>query len=84
MAKRPKKTASEHKEERPVAVSLAWVDKLPIPDRPRLAYYGGIAALAAFGFIEFPIAAVITVGHVLAHQHHNKAFAELGEALEQA
>jgi hypothetical protein len=87
MTAQPKKTAPGEKiraRERPAAISLSWLDRLPIPEPERLAYYGGMAALAVFGLLEFPVAAVITAGHMLAHQRTNRALAELGEALEEA
>jgi hypothetical protein len=53
--------------------------RLPPPDR--LAFYGGIAALAAFGIVDWPVALVIGIGHMLADDHHHKCLAEFGEAL---
>jgi hypothetical protein len=81
MTAQPRKSSKPR--EREAAVSLSWVDKLPIPDRDQIAFYGGVAALAAFGFLEFPVAAVVAVGHMLTHQRTNQALTELGEALEQ-
>jgi hypothetical protein len=52
------------------------------PDR--LAFYGGIAALALFGIMEWPVALVIGVGHLLADDHHHKLLADFGEALGEA
>ena len=49
-----------------------------------LAYYGGLAALAAFELIDWPVAVVIAAGHLLASNHHNKLLEELGEAIEEA
>ena len=56
--------------------------RLPAPDR--LAFYGGIVALAAFGIVDWPVALVIGVGHLLADDHHHKVLAEFGQALAEA
>ncbi|HKS44679.1 MAG TPA: hypothetical protein VJT49_06105 [Amycolatopsis sp.] len=55
-----------------------------VPPPERLAFYAGLGALAAFGFIEWPVAVVVVAGHVLADQHWSRAVAGLGEALEEA
>jgi len=47
-----------------------------------LAYFGGLAALAALDLIEWPVALVIAAGHFLASNHHNRILEELGEAME--
>ncbi len=55
-----------------------------LPEPERLAYYGGIAALAAFGILEWPVAVVLGIGHLLAEDHHHKVLCEFGEALSEA
>lgn len=55
-----------------------------LPEPKRLAYYGGLAALAACGILEWPVAVVLSVGHLLAEDHHHKVLAEFGEALAEA
>jgi hypothetical protein len=69
-----------------VAVKLPLVGEARIPRlRPeRVAYYGTLAVLAAAEIIEWPIALVLGVGHVLADNHHSKLAEEIGEALEEA
>jgi hypothetical protein len=66
------------------AVNLPVVGQFEIPRPEQLAYYGGLAALAAFELIDWPVALVIAAGHVLASNHHNKLLEELGEAIEEA
>ncbi len=56
--------------------------RVPAPDR--LAFYGGIAALGLFGIVDWPVALVIGVGHLLADDHHHKLLADFGEALGEA
>jgi hypothetical protein len=65
-------------------VNLPVVGHLEIPRPEQLAYYGGLAALAAFELIDWPVALVIVAGHILASNHHNQILEELGEAMEEA
>jgi len=65
------------------AVSLPLLGKTEIPRPEQLAYYGGLAALAALELIDWPVAVVIAAGHLLASNHHNKLLEELGEAIEE-
>jgi hypothetical protein len=66
------------------AINLPVVGQLGIPRPEQLAYYGGLAALAAFELIDWPVALVIATGHMLASNHRNQILEELGEALEEA
>ena len=66
------------------AVNLPVVGHVNIPRPEQLAFYGGLAALAAVQIIDWPVALAITAGHLLASQHHNRVLEELGEALEDA
>ncbi|WP_343710176.1 hypothetical protein [Mycobacterium sp.] len=65
------------------AVNLPVVGQLQVPPPEQLAYYGGLAALAVFELIDWPVALVIAAGHILASNHHNRLLAELGEAIEE-
>jgi hypothetical protein len=66
------------------SVTLPVVGEVPVPPPERLAYYTGIGVLAAIGLIEWPVAAVIGVGHVLADQHWSRTLSGVGTALEDA
>jgi hypothetical protein len=66
------------------AISLPVIGQFEIPRPEQLAYYAGLAALAAFELIDWPVAVVIAAGHLLASNHHNKLLEELGEAMEEA
>ena len=48
----------------------------------RLAWYGGLALMAALEIIDWPIAIVIAVGHEIAHRARTKALRELAEGVE--
>ena len=64
-------------------VNVPVVGQMEIPRPEQLAYYGGLAALAAFELIDWPVAVVIAAGHLLASNHHNRILEELGEAIEE-
>ena len=64
-------------------VNLPIVGRVEIPRPDQLAYYGGLAALAAFELIDWPVALVIAAGHIMASSHHNRLLEELGEAMEE-
>jgi hypothetical protein len=64
-------------------VNLPIVGRVEIPRPDQLAYYGGLAALAAFELIDWPVAVVIAAGHIMASSHHNRLLEELGEAMEE-
>ena len=57
---------------------------LRIPSPEHLALYGGIVALGLFGVVDWPVALAIGIGHLLADDHHHKALARFGSALEEA
>jgi hypothetical protein len=65
-------------------VDVPLVGRVEVPRPEQLAYYGGLAALAVFELIDWPIAVVIAAGHLLANNHHNRVLEELGEAMEDA
>ena len=65
-------------------VNLPVVGQMEIPRPEQLAYFGGLAALAALELIDWPVALVIAAGHLLASNHHNRILEELGEAMEEA
>jgi hypothetical protein len=55
-----------------------------LPEPERLAYYGGLAALAVFGILDWPVAIALGIGHVLAAQRHHQFLQDFGEALAEA
>jgi hypothetical protein len=55
-----------------------------LPCRDQLVFFGGLGILAVVGVIEWPVAAVVGAGHLLAAKRNNRALREVGEALEQA
>ncbi|BBZ49719.1 hypothetical protein H7H82_01515 [Mycobacterium heidelbergense] len=65
-------------------VNVPVIGQMEIPRPEQLAYYGGLAALAALELIDWPVALVIAAGHLLASNHHNRLLEELGDAMEEA
>jgi len=55
---------------------------LELPPVDKLAYYAGLAGAAAFGLIEWPIALVAGLGHLLSDDRRNRTLRALGEALD--
>jgi hypothetical protein len=53
---------------------------LPPPDK--LAFYAGLVAAATLGVVDWPIALVTAVGHLLSDDQHNRTLHALGEALD--
>jgi hypothetical protein len=66
-----------------VRVELPVVGEMRLPPGDTLAWLGGLAALAVVGVLDWPVAAVIGAGHVLAHQNHLRLLKDFGEGLEQ-
>jgi hypothetical protein len=64
-------------------VNVPVLGQLEVPRPEQLAYFGGLAALAAFELIDWPVAVVIAAGHFLASNHRNRLLEELGEAMEE-
>jgi hypothetical protein len=65
-------------------IEVPVLGEVGVPPPDKVAYYAGLGVLAAVGVIEWPLALVITAGHVLADQHLSGLAKGLGEALESA
>lgn len=65
-------------------LDLPWIGSVALPPPDQLAYLGGITTLVAVGILEWPVAALIGAGHLLASTRNSKILAEFGEALEEA
>jgi hypothetical protein len=66
-----------------ISVRIPRLGTISLPPREDLAFVGGIAAIAILGAIEWPIAAVLCVGHLLATNGRHKSLREFGEALDR-
>jgi hypothetical protein len=67
-----------------VQVRIPCVGEVTLPPPQRLAFFGGLAALAAVGLLDWPVAIVVVAGHALADQHWSRVASGIGEALEDA
>ncbi|MEV4117431.1 hypothetical protein [Micromonospora sp. NPDC049645] len=65
-------------------VELPMLGEVAVPPPDKVAYYAGLGMLAALQVIEWPIAVVITAGHLLADQHFSGLVRGVGESLENA
>lgn len=65
-------------------INLPGLGPISLGPPDQLAYFAGVATLAALEIIEWPIAVLIAAGHLLAEQRRSKSLHAFGEALEQA
>ncbi|WP_406039441.1 hypothetical protein OG799_28580 [Micromonospora sp. NBC_00898] len=65
-------------------VEVPLLGEVAVPPPDKVAYYAGLGVLAALQVIEWPLAVVITAGHLLADQHMSGLVKGVGEALESA
>ena len=90
MAEKPRRRTSQAeamqqiREGETFAVELPVLGRVSVPRPEQLAYYGGLALLAVFELIDWPVAVAVAAGHILASSHHNEILEQLGEALEEA
>lgn len=65
-------------------VEVPMLGEVAIPPPDKLAYYAGVGLLTLLQVIEWPIALVVTAGHLLADQHLSGLAKGVGEAMETA
>ena len=65
-------------------ITIQGIGTIDIPSGADLAYAAGIATLAALGLLEWPIAAVLGIGHLLSQSKQSKTLRGFGEALDEA
>jgi hypothetical protein len=53
-----------------------------LPPTDKLAFYAGLTGAAVFGVVEWPIALLTGVGHLLSEDRRNRTLHALGEALD--
>jgi predicted membrane protein len=54
------------------------------PTRASLAWYAGIGAMAVAGVVEWPVAAVVATGHLIAENSRSPAVAGAVEGADSA
>lgn len=67
-----------------VRMTLPFFGPVTLPATGKLAFYAGLAAVAALGIVDWPVVAVISVGHLLAEDQRNRLVRDFGLALEEA
>lgn len=55
---------------------------LALPPLDKIAFYAGLGGVAAFGLIDWPIALLTAIGHLLSDDRRNRTLRALGEALD--
>ncbi len=65
---------------------LVHIDERAIETPPieHLAFYAGLGIIAGIGLIDWPVAVLLGVGHVLIDLTNRPGLAALGEALAEA
>ncbi len=63
------------------SLTVPSLGAVQLPSKGTLAYFAAVAGLAALGLLEWPVAVVIGVGHLLAQQRGNVLLEEFGEGL---
>jgi hypothetical protein len=56
--------------------------RLGLPRPERLAWYAGLGLMAAFELVDWELALIIGVGHLIADNVHNQTIAELASGAE--
>lgn len=56
--------------------------RIDLPRPERLAWYAGLGVMAAFELVDWELALVIGLGHLIADNAHNKTIAELASGAE--
>ena len=64
-------------------IQLPVLGELNLPAPEQVAFIGGVAFLAVIGVLEWPVAALLGIGHVLATDAHRKVVRAFGEVLEE-
>lgn len=57
---------------------------LNAPTRGSLAWYGGVGTMAVAGLIEWPLAAIVVAGHLIAENSQSPAVSGAADGAESA
>jgi hypothetical protein len=83
-ARHPRRAAEQVVRQHSLQVHLPIVGEVVLPAIDQLAFIGGVIVLAIVGLVEWPVAVLLSAGHVLANSSHRKLVREFGEAMEAA
>ncbi len=78
------KAAAKVVEAHNTSLTLPAVGSVKLPSKGTFAYFAAVGALAALGLLDWPVAAVVGLGHLLAQQRGNSLLEEFGEGLSDA
>jgi hypothetical protein len=67
-----------------VQVHMPILGEVTLPPVDELVFIGGILSLAVVGIMEWPVAIVLSAGHVLASHSHRTLIRTFGEVMEEA
>ncbi len=81
-ALKPQPAAQVALDRNSVRLPLPLGRSVSLPPPQHLAWYAGVGALAVLEIVEWPVAAVLAVGHLLVNQHQSKVLNDFGEALD--
>ena len=56
--------------------------RIPLPDRQQLPWLAGLFVVAALDVIDWPVVAVLTIGHTIITHSRNESLRQLAEGLE--
>ena len=56
--------------------------RIDLPRPERLAWYAGLGLMAAFELVDWELALIIGLGHLIADNAHNRTIAELASGAE--
>lgn len=56
--------------------------RINLPDRPALAWYAGIGAMAAAELVEWPVALLIAGTHFIENHSHHRDIEELADGID--
>ncbi|HEY6797955.1 MAG TPA: hypothetical protein VI248_25040 [Kineosporiaceae bacterium] len=77
--------AAHHATERnSLRITAPLIGTVKVPPTDELAFLGGMAALAALGVLEWPVAGALAAGHLLSASTRSKVLQDFGKALEEA
>ena len=83
-SQRPKRRAATRRRVRRRAARLTDVRTAEERHPEHVAWYVGLAVMAVFELIEWPVALIIAAGHEVAHRSRSRAIRKLAEGIEAA
>jgi hypothetical protein len=80
-SKRAAEHATSHNSSR---IDLPIVGRVDLPPAEQLGFYAGLGVMVAVEVLEWPVAVVLGLGHLLMSQRNNKTLRDFGQALDEA